>query len=51
VLLRVYAKCIDGQAEAARLRIESALNPPEDVTPGHDKSIMLETLPRICRSE
>ncbi len=25
VLLRVYAKCIDGQAEAARRRIEAAL--------------------------
>jgi hypothetical protein len=32
VLLKVYAKCIDGQEEAARRRIESALglNPPED---------------------
>jgi integrase len=28
VLLRVYAKCIDGQAEAARRRIESALAMP-----------------------
>jgi hypothetical protein len=25
VLLKVYAKCIDGQEEAARRRIESAL--------------------------
>jgi hypothetical protein len=26
VLLKVYAKCIDGQDEAARRRIEAALN-------------------------
>jgi integrase len=27
VLLKVYAKCIDGQEDAARLRIAAALNP------------------------
>ena len=30
VLLKVYAKCIDGQDEAARRRIEAALGMPED---------------------
>ncbi|GAA5178030.1 hypothetical protein GCM10023322_04150 [Rugosimonospora acidiphila] len=35
VPLRVYAKRIDGRAGAARRRIESALNLPEDVMPGH----------------
>lgn len=29
VLLKVYAKCIDGQDEAARKRIEAALNADE----------------------
>ena len=29
VLLKVYAKCIDGQDQAARRRIEAALNMPE----------------------
>ena len=30
VLLKVYAKCIDGQDEAARRRIEGALRPADD---------------------
>jgi hypothetical protein len=30
VLLKVYAKCIDGQEDAARRRIEAALNREED---------------------
>lgn len=30
VLLKVYAKCIDGQDKAARKRIEAALSVPED---------------------
>jgi integrase len=30
VLLKVYAKCIDGQDQAARRRIEAALNADED---------------------
>jgi integrase len=30
VLLKVYAKCIDGQDEAARRRIEAALSVPEE---------------------
>ena len=30
VLLKVYAKCIDGQDEAARRRIDAALSVPED---------------------
>jgi integrase len=33
VLLKVYAKCIDGQDEAARRRIEIALNASEDQEP------------------
>jgi integrase len=31
VLLKVYAKCIDGQDESARRRIEAALNMSEDL--------------------
>jgi integrase len=30
VLLKVYAKCIDGQDEAAKRRIEAALSAPDD---------------------
>jgi hypothetical protein len=30
VLLKVYAKCIEGQDEAARRRIAKALGEPED---------------------
>jgi integrase len=30
VLLRVYAKCIDGQDQLAKRRIEDALREPED---------------------
>jgi hypothetical protein len=33
VLMRIYAKCVDGQDEAARRRIEAALDAPE---PAHD---------------
>jgi hypothetical protein len=29
ILLRIYARCIDGQDEAARRRIEDALGTPE----------------------
>jgi hypothetical protein len=31
VLLTVYAKCIDGQDESARRRIEAALNMSDDL--------------------
>ncbi|BFU47869.1 tyrosine-type recombinase/integrase [Krasilnikovia sp. MM14-A1004] len=34
VLLKVYAKCIEGQDEAARRRIEAALNLPDDQADG-----------------
>jgi hypothetical protein len=33
VLLKVYAKCIDGQYEAVRKRIEAAQRLPEDEPP------------------
>lgn len=34
VLMKVYAKCIDGQQEAAKKRIEEALK-AEDAEPDH----------------
>ncbi|MBN1173110.1 MAG: tyrosine-type recombinase/integrase, partial [Micromonosporaceae bacterium] len=37
VLLKVYAACIDGQDDAARRRIEDALNPPDDQSPRSDQ--------------
>ncbi|MGI8446691.1 MAG: hypothetical protein ACR2MP_05800, partial [Streptosporangiaceae bacterium] len=37
VLLKVYAHCIDGQADAANQRITDALTPPDDPTPPDDQ--------------
>jgi hypothetical protein len=34
--LRVYAKCIDGQDQIAKRRIEDALREPEDDAGGND---------------
>jgi len=47
VLLRVYAKCVYGQEEAAKLRIEAALTAGR--TP-HERPTQPEISPRILRS-
>jgi integrase len=49
VLLKVYAKCIDGQDEAARRRIADALRLVEDQE--DDAGSGRRTLPRICRDQ
>jgi len=60
--MRLYAKCIDGQEEAARRRIERALGldrPDADEPPAEEPSQAAQsspgsapgTLPRICHDE
>ena len=43
VLLRIYAKCLDGTQDAARRRIENVLNPTPDESQGSRASSVPET--------
>jgi len=43
VLLRIYAKCLDGTQDAARRRIEDVLKPPTEKPKGSRASSVPET--------
>jgi hypothetical protein len=51
VLMKVYAKCIDGQQAAAKKRIENALRVVNEANPLSGREDLDQTLPRICRDE